>query len=469
MSSFDELRVGAGTNGSDDHDGRFGSPAFVVPAELRAAISQLAGIVADDVRGVDDDGLLGLFDGLESLDRYFHATRFGVLAELDARDVTVRRLGHVVPNEAGWRHGASPRRVRRDLTCAKALRRHLPAVADALARGEVSVDRARELALRVNDRNSAVLGGIQDALIALASAASTHRQFVLDVDQLCRLSDVDGAEPPTPRDHGSISQSGDCVHLEFDVYGAGAVSLAERLHLEADKLYRQAVEDHGLDTLVPVPSRSELLAMAFKSLAEHGAAHRHSGRHAPAGSFAIVIDASAEEAGDLFADGVLLPGPTNGAPIDWSKRARLTDGTQLRYASKEWELLTCDAEVSWTIRHAGGHPVACQAGERHASRQQRRNLEHRDGGCCFPGCDAPPSWCDAHHVRHHNDGGPTDITNLALLCRRHHGIVHRSGWRMESNPDPAEHEGFFTLATPTGAVLHSRHQRGPGWRHQVPA
>ena len=457
---------GAGSGGV----GLFGEPCFVVPEELQVLLDGLAVVAGSDVRGVDDDTLLGLFDGLELLDRLFHAARFGVLAELDARDLTVRRLGHVVANEAGWRHGASPGRVRRDVMCANALRRHLPGVADALARGEIPVDRARELASRVNDRNSMTLGAIQEALIALAGAASTFRQFVADVEQLCRLSDEDGAEPaPMPRDHGSMTRSGDCVHLEFDVYGSAAVAVAERLDAEADRLYRQAVTEHDHDASKAVPPRSELLAQAFKNLCESGAAHRYPGRQGPVGSFAIVIDATADEARDLFADGVLLPGPNADGPLDWSTRARLVDGTRLRYASKEWELLTCDAEVSWTIRGAGGHPIACQPGERHASRLQRRNLEHRDGGCVFPGCDAPVTWCDAHHVRRHSDGGPTEMTNLALLCRRHHGIVHRDGWSMTANPDPGDGEGFYRITTPTGAVLHTRHQRGPGWRATTPA
>ena len=49
-------------------------------------------------------------------------------------------------------------------------------------------------------------------------------------------------------------------------------------------------------------------------------------------------------------------------------------------------------------------------------------------GCTFPGCSRPPSWCDAHHCRHWCDGGPTDLTNLALFCPRHHTIVHQKGY-----------------------------------------
>jgi len=37
----------------------------------------------------------------------------------------------------------------------------------------------------------------------------------------------------------------------------------------------------------------------------------------------------------------------------------------------------------------------------------------------------PAHWCDAHHIVHWVDGGPTTVVNAALLCGRHHEIVHR--------------------------------------------
>jgi hypothetical protein len=66
---------------------------------------------------------------------------------------------------------------------------------------------------------------------------------------------------------------------------------------------------------------------------------------------------------------------------------------------------------------------------------QRTALAVRDGGCVFPGCDRPLAWCEAHHLVHWLDGGPTDLDNLVLLCRAHHRAVHEGGWRLVRQPD----------------------------------
>jgi hypothetical protein len=61
----------------------------------------------------------------------------------------------------------------------------------------------------------------------------------------------------------------------------------------------------------------------------------------------------------------------------------------------------------------------------------RRILVARDRGCSFPGCTRPPSQSEAHHIRYWSEGGETNLANLALLCRRHHDLVHDSEWEVQ--------------------------------------
>ena len=65
----------------------------------------------------------------------------------------------------------------------------------------------------------------------------------------------------------------------------------------------------------------------------------------------------------------------------------------------------------------------------------RRALKARDGCCRFPGC-TNTRGLDAHHLEHWADGGPTELANLILLCRRHHRLVHEGGWTVD-------HAGLF--------------------------
>jgi hypothetical protein len=75
----------------------------------------------------------------------------------------------------------------------------------------------------------------------------------------------------------------------------------------------------------------------------------------------------------------------------------------------------------------------------------------RDQHCRFPGCDRPPEWCEAHHVRWVIDGGPTSLDNLTLQCTRHHHLLHAPGWHAKLLPDHT-----LIVTTPHGHTLQSR-------------
>jgi hypothetical protein len=89
--------------------------------------------------------------------------------------------------------------------------------------------------------------------------------------------------------------------------------------------------------------------------------------------------------------------------------------------------LACDASLMRVVMGPRSEPL--DVGRRTAVVPPglRRAVVVRDRHCRFPGCDRPHRWCDAHHTRHWADGGPTALENLVLLCRRHHGWVHRTG------------------------------------------
>jgi hypothetical protein len=75
------------------------------------------------------------------------------------------------------------------------------------------------------------------------------------------------------------------------------------------------------------------------------------------------------------------------------------------------------------------------------------------GGCAVGTCERPPSWTEAHHIRHfQRDHGPTDIDNGILLCRHHHLLIHNNGWEIRradtSAGDPGTNQGIEYLLEP---------------------
>src|SRR5215218_9429797 len=92
---------------------------------------------------------------------------------------------------------------------------------------------------------------------------------------------------------------------------------------------------------------------------------------------------------------------------------------------------------------AASQPLEVGRASRVITPAQHSALAVRDGGCVFPDCDRPLAWCEAHHLVFWLDGGPTDLANLALLCRAHHQHVHEGGWQLIRGPD-----GRFTATPP---------------------
>lgn len=89
------------------------------------------------------------------------------------------------------------------------------------------------------------------------------------------------------------------------------------------------------------------------------------------------------------------------------------------------------------------------------TRAQRRVLVRRDRGCTYPGCTAPAAWAQAHHVVHWADGGASDLDNAALLCQRHHTVVHERRYVAQVRRGPDEQGRFVVWERTVGS--YDRH------------
>ena len=109
----------------------------------------------------------------------------------------------------------------------------------------------------------------------------------------------------------------------------------------------------------------------------------------------------------------------------------------------------CDASIARVITIGRSEPIEVGRRTPVVPASLRRAVVVRDGACRFPGCDRPDEWCDAHHVQHWADGGPTSLSNLVLLCRPHHRLIHqRFGMEMV--------QGRPLFLRPDGSPLEDR-------------
>ncbi|RLA09120.1 MAG: hypothetical protein DRQ59_13545, partial [Gammaproteobacteria bacterium] len=133
-------------------------------------------------------------------------------------------------------------------------------------------------------------------------------------------------------------------------------------------------------------------------------------------------------------------------------RCELDNGPRL--APDTARRIACDGSLLRITEDAAGHPLDIGRKTRAVPPAMQRALRSRDGGCRFPGC-THSRFVDAHHIRHWANGGETSLDNLALLCRRHHRLVHEGGFGVERIAD-----GTLCFTRPDGRVI-TNHTRLP--------
>lgn len=173
--------------------------------------------------------------------------------------------------------------------------------------------------------------------------------------------------------------------------------------------------------------RADALAMMAESFLENGPASK-----SPADRYQIVVHIDAmtlKEGRDGRCE--LEQGPT--LPVETARR------------------LSCDASVVPVVENESGEPLNVGRKTRTIPPAMRRALASRDEGCRFPGCTYH-QYVDAHHVKHWADGGETKLSNLIVLCRAHHRMVHRGeivieagangGWEFFNAEGNPYHNGY---------------------------
>jgi len=92
--------------------------------------------------------------------------------------------------------------------------------------------------------------------------------------------------------------------------------------------------------------------------------------------------------------------------------------------------LACTARVQMMVEVASGDPVRVGTIRRDPPEWMLRQLRYRDRECRFSGCGAR-QFLQAHHIEWWDRGGRTTLENLILICFFHHRLVHEYGWSVK--------------------------------------
>jgi hypothetical protein len=402
-----------------------------VVSELLSALDELA---TTDLDELSDEGLLDHVAGLVTAANRMAATLTSAVRVADRREA-YRRDGAV--SMKGWLRGScrmAPDQATATVSTGRRLEQ-LPKTAAAFAAGEISAAHARVITKAMTSGRLAKAAdagidlGETDGILAGLARATAPDETARGVAQW-----VAGVDPDGTLDDAAYTRR------RFTM----ASGLAGRVHLRGDL---DAVGGEYLHTALAALMNGQRVAGDNRCFAERQA------------------DASVAPARGAL-DGGSLPAVRGERPhvrvtIDWMALCAEHGAPGVAGGSLGWagpitpetaRRLACDAGVVRVITGPDGLPLDVGRAQRTATAAIRRAVELRDGHCVFAGCDAPPEWCDVHHVVHWAHGGPTSCDNGALLCERHHTTVHEGGFGIGRDPGT----GRWHTYRPDGTEVLSR-------------
>jgi hypothetical protein len=312
-----------------------------------------------------------------------------------------------VRNHLGWTNQRAARvlRIGRRLL-------DLPVSTDAWIAGDLTDGQIEVIVANVTERRAGLWSEHEGEIVPLLrpldlqATATAMQSWAAKADAILEIPEPPD-EPPASATHVTTLDGRGYLKSSFEAESNEVVKTALRLAQS---------DDHE----VPL---SERLGEALVGICRHYLDHQDAklgGRHRPHLNVVVTEEVLRHE----------QPGRTlTGTPLP---------GLVIRK-------IACDAAIHRVITDGLGSILDYGRSTRTIPPAVYTSLVLRDWGCRFPGCDRPPEWCEGHHVIHWEDGGPTNLGNLVLLCSKHHHVVHHRDWHLELKPD-----GTVVVTEPTG-------------------
>ncbi|MEW2426601.1 DUF222 domain-containing protein [Micromonospora sp. NPDC047644] len=387
--------------------------------ELAQADEAVAACVDVSAWPLPEHDLIAALDAAHRLEQRLAAVKLTLIREIDGRG-TAR--AHGASSTAVWlreRLRLTVPAARRLVDLATALDTGHPGIRQALADGTITLDQARVIADTATTVHTTA--GTQAADKAISLLTDWATQF--DPTHLRRLGTriLDHVAPDLADTAAKAALDAETAraardrHLTLSEQTDGRLRLTGTLDTETAGLLRAAIDPLTApsgpdDSRSPGQRRHDALADLCRLTLRTSELPEHGGDPAQ-----IVVTTTYDALTRQLSSGTLDTGLT------------LTPEAVRR--------LACDATILPAVLNGAGQVLDVGRQRRLITGPLRRALVLRDRGCAFPGCDRPPRWCDAHHIHHWADGGPTNLANAVLLCGHHHRHLHHSDWTIQLSGD----------------------------------
>jgi hypothetical protein len=396
----------------------------------------------DEVAGRSLDEVVERARAVSSQIARLQAEQVTLIGEIDQRGGT---FDGTTTAFVSWQCGLQPGEARRALSLA----RRLPSVGriqQAFADGALSEATVRLLATVATPANESSL--LATAEVATAAQLCTLVRRYRAIPDPSNADDDDDDDADDDREAPSdlrLHWDDGRLHQHGDFAPADGLDLEQALRLALDHRRAECADRNDLDGLLPDELAPRDHAAALLRLARaYLAGHTTEAGLVPEGHHTLIVtsaralaahttgdDTGSNDAGDptYQPGGPALPA--------WLAAAR-----------------ACQGSVSALVLDHG-QPVTTTVEARFATPAQKRALLARDGCCRFPGCGLAAGLI-GHHVVEFDDGGPTRLDNLVLLCRHDHNLVHRKGYTI-STTAPGRH----TFRRADGTLVPAVNPRPP--------
>jgi hypothetical protein len=394
---------------------------------VESALARLDGVVDAlfelDLDRCADQEILAAWRAFETVRRRMEALDHRFVAQANQRSlafangcrstaVLARQLLRIGPAEAAARVRAAGNLGPRVTLDGQPLEPIYPTVAAAQAEGAISAGHARVIVAAV-EQLPAEIAVTHDRAV---EAWLTGQAREWDPDQLAKHArDVVSALDPD----GTLREGAERErnrHLRLSDRPDGSARLEAELTPECAERFRTLLTplakpapsaDGTKDPRTPGQRRHDAFHDLLKLLQRTGACPTANGVTA---TIVVHMDADAYATGH----GTATTGFGYTVPAS---------------VAKKWAGL--EARVIGVLMSRMKHILAYSSTHRIFTEQQRLALIARDKGCSFPGCDAPPQYCEAHHVTEYRESRRTSVDDAALLCTYHHDHFEVMGWRVQ--------------------------------------